>query len=310
MSNIAVLLPCYNEEQTIEKVILDFKEVHPEAKIYVYDNNSSDKSAEIALRSGAIVVPEYKQGKGNVIRSMFRDIEADCYIMADADDTYPAKHAPEMVKMIFDNRADMVIGDRLSSTYFTENKRRFHNTGNMLVRNLINRIFKGNVKDIMTGYRAFNRQFVKTFPVLSTGFEIETEMTIHALDKRFLLREVVVDYNDRPEGSESKLNTVSDGIRVLKMIVKLFKGYRPFAFFNVFSIIFLLAGLAFFAVPLYEYITTGLVARMPTLIVSGFMILGSMLSFACGLILDSLRKQHLQSYELTLNIIKLTEKQK
>jgi glycosyltransferase involved in cell wall biosynthesis len=304
MSIVAVLLPCYNEEKTIEKVILDFKNALPEVIVYVYDNNSRDNSAEIAKKAGAIVISEFRQGKGNVIRSMFRDIEADCYVMADADDTYPAKHAPEMVSLILEKKADMVIGDRLSSTYFTENKRKFHNTGNVLVRSLINRLFGGDVKDIMTGYRAFDRQFVKTFPVLSSGFEIETEMTIHALDKRFLMREVVVEYNDRPEGSESKLNTVRDGIRVLKTIFRLFKDYRPFAFFGLFSILFFLLGSAFFAIPLYEFVTTGFVLKIPTLIVSGFMILVSMLSLVCGLILDSLRKQHLQNYELLLNLFK------
>ena len=220
---IAVLIPCYNESKTIEKVVKDYKEVLPEADIYVYDNNSSDKTDEIAKKAGAIVKYEYKQGKGNVIRTMFKDIDADCYLMIDGDDTYPKENAREMCELILEGKADMVIGDRLSSTYFTENKRPFHNFGNVLVRSLINNLFNSNVRDIMTGYRAFSYEFVKTFPVLSKGFEIETEMTIHALDKNFSLKEIAVEYRDRPAGSESKLNTFSDGFKVLKTIGRLFK---------------------------------------------------------------------------------------
>lgn len=231
MNKIAVLIPCYNESQTIEKVIQDYKDVLPEAEIYVYDNNSKDGTAEIAERAGAIVRYEYRQGKGNVIRSMFRDIEADCYIMIDGDDTYPAEHARKIADLVLNKGVDMVIGDRLSSTYFEENKRLFHNFGNKMVRLLINKLFKSNVRDIMTGYRGFSRQFVKTFPVLSKGFEIETEMTIHSLDKNFLLEEIPVQYRDRPEGSVSKLNTFSDGFKVLHTIATLFKEYKPFVFF-------------------------------------------------------------------------------
>jgi len=240
MSKIAVLIPCYNEAQTIEKVVSDFKRELPEADIYVYDNNSSDGTDEIAKKAGAIVKYEYKQGKGNVIRSMFKDIDADCYLMIDGDDTYPKENAKEMCDLILEKKADMVIGDRLSSTYFTENKRPFHNFGNKLVRGLINFLFKSKVRDIMTGYRAFSYEFVKTFPVLSKGFEIETEMTIHALDKNFLLKEIPVEYRDRPAGSVSKLNTFSDGFKVLKSKGRLFKEYKPTIFFGLISFVFLL----------------------------------------------------------------------
>ncbi len=233
MDKIAILVPCYNESKTIGKVIKDFKDVLPEANIYVYDNNSTDNTAEIAKEAGAIVRHEYRQGKGNVIRSMFRDIKADCYLMVDGDDTYPAEEAVKLVELVLDKGVDMVIGDRLSSTYFIENKRRFHNTGNRLVRFLINFLFHSNVSDMMTGYRAFSPLFAKSFPVLSKGFEIETEMTIHALDKNFLIEEIPVGYRDRPIGSESKLDTVSDGIRVLKTIAALFREYKPFAFFSI-----------------------------------------------------------------------------
>lgn len=234
---IAVLIPCYNESLTIEKVIKEFKKSLPEADIYVYDNNSNDGTDEIAKNAGAIVRYEYRQGKGNVIRSMFREIEADCYIMADGDDTYPAEYAREMVDLIINKKADMVIGDRLSATYFTENKRPFHNIGNKSVRMIINKLFKSNVQDIMTGYRSFSRTFVKTFPVLSQGFEIETEMSIHALDKNFLLKEIPVDYRDRPEGSVSKLNTIEDGIKVIKTIFNLYKEYKPLNFFGIIALI-------------------------------------------------------------------------
>ncbi|MDR0221760.1 MAG: glycosyltransferase family 2 protein [Lachnospiraceae bacterium] len=303
MPDIAILLPCYNEEQTIAKVVGDFRAALPEATVYVYDNNSTDGSAELARKAGAVVVPEYRQGKGYVIRSMFRDIDADCYILADADDTYPAAAAPRMAELVLTKRADMVIGDRLSSTYFTQNKRRLHGLGNVLVRRLINWLFHGRLNDIMTGYRAFSRPFVKGFPVLSTGFEIETEMTVHALDKRFLLHEMAIEYSDRPKGSESKLRTGRDGARVLATIFRLFKDYRPLLFFGIVSAVFFLVGALMFLVPLIEYLSTGLVLHFPTLIVSGFILLGAMLSLVCGLILDTLRKQHLQDYELMLNIL-------
>ncbi len=298
---IAVLVPCYNEEQTIKKVIDDFKFELPDAKIFVYNNNSSDKTAEIAKDEGAIVVNEYRQGKGNVIRSMFRDINADCYLMIDGDDTYPASCAKEMVDIILSKKADMVIGDRLTSTYFTENKRLFHNAGNKLVRYLINKIFSGNIKDIMTGYRAFNKKFVKSFPVISKGFEIETEMTIHAMDKNMLIYEIPVDYRDRPLGSVSKLNTFRDGFLVLKTIGSLFKDYKPLSFFGIISLIFFIIGMFLFIPVFKSYIETSLVLRFPTLIVSVFFILCSLLSLSCGLILSTLQKMKKQEYEIQLN---------
>ena len=297
---IAVLIPCYNESKTIAKVIKDYKKVLPKADIYVYDNNSTDGTDEIARKAGAIVKYEYRQGKGNVIRSMFKDIDADCYLMIDGDDTYPKENAKEMCDLVLEGKADMVIGDRLSSTYFTENKRPFHNFGNKLVRGLINTLFKSNIRDIMTGYRAFSYEFVKTFPVLSKGFEIETEMTIHALDKNFLLKEIPVEYRDRPAGSVSKLNTYSDGFRVLKTIARLFKEYKPTVFFSVISLIFLIISLCF-GIPVFiEYFETGLVPRIPTLIFAGFMLIIAILLFICGLILEVLVKKHRQLFELIL----------
>ena len=297
---IAVLIPCYNESKTIKKVVEDYKKALPEADIYVYDNNSSDHTDEIAKKAGAIVKYEYRQGKGNVIRSMFKDIDADCYLMIDGDDTYPAENAKEMCELILDKKADMVIGDRLSSTYFTENKRPFHNFGNRLVRGLINFLFESDVRDIMTGYRAFSYEFVKTFPVLSKGFEIETEMTIHALDKNFLLKEVKVGYRDRPVGSVSKLNTYRDGFRVLKTIGRLFKEYKPTIFFSLLSLLFLIISFAF-GIPVFaEYFKTGLVPRYPTLIFSGFMLMIAIILFACGLILEVVVKKHRQLFELML----------
>ncbi len=297
---IAVLIPCYNESKTVEKVVKDYKKVLPEADIYVYDNNSTDGTDKIAKKAGAIVRYEYKQGKGNVIRSMFKEIDADCYLMIDGDDTYPKENAREMCDLILEKKADMVIGDRLSSTYFQENKRPFHNFGNKLVRGLINTLFKSNVKDIMTGYRAFSYEFVKTFPVLSKGFEIETEMTIHALDKNFLLKEIPVEYRDRPAGSESKLNTVRDGMRVLKTIARLFKEYKPMIFFGLISLLFFIISLIF-GVPVFvEYFQTGRVPRFPTLIFSGFILMISMLSLICGILLEVVVKKHRQLFELFL----------
>ena len=303
MKKIAVLVPCYNEELTIKAVIDDFKNVIPEADIYVYDNNSKDNTAEVARKAGAIVVSEYRQGKGHVVRSMFRDIEADCYIMVDGDDTYPAQDAYNVAKLVLEGRADMAIGDRLSSTYFTENKRPFHNTGNKLVRALINKIFKNEVKDIMTGCRAFNRKFVKSFPVLSNGFEIETEMSIHALDKRFLIGEVPIAYRDRPEGSESKLSTFRDGYKVLKTILKLFKDYKPLTFFGIIATILALVGTLMMIPVLVVYFKTGLVPKFPTLIVSIGLLTSSLVSLACGLILDTVKKHSDQFYELSLNML-------
>ena len=294
---IAVLIPCYNESKTIEKVVKDYKKALPDADIYVYDNNSKDHTDEIAKKAGAIVRYEYKQGKGNVIRAMFRDIDADCYLMIDGDDTYPAESAKKMCDYILNGEADMVIGDRLSSMRNKKNKRLFHNFGNSLVKNLINILFKSKVKDIMTGYRAFSYSFVKTFPVLSKGFEIETEMTIHSLDKNLLLKEIPVEYRDRPAGSVSKLNTFSDGFKVLKTIARLFKEYKPTIFFSMFGIIFFIISLVF-GVPVFiDYFKTGLVARFPTLIFSGFMLMISMLSFICGIILEVVVKKHRQLFE-------------
>lgn len=293
---IAVLLPCWNEAQTVQKVIKDYREAFPTADIYVYDNNSTDNTAELAREAGAIVRYEYKQGKGNVIRSMFKDIDADCYIMADGDDTNPP--TPEMAQLVLDGKAEMVIGDRLSSTYFTENKRPFHNTGNRLVRFLINKLFDVNIHDIMTGSRAFSYTFAKSFPIMSKGFEIETEMTIFAAANNMLIQEVKTDYRDRPEGSESKLNTYSDGIKVLKTIARLFKEYKPTAFFSLFAIIFLIISLLF-GIPVFkEYFETGLVLRFPTLIFSGFMLMVSLFLWITGIILEVIVKKNRQLFEL------------
>ena len=301
MAKIAVLIPCYNEAQTIAKVVTDFREALPEAVVYVYDNNSTDGTDKIAAEAGATVRYEYRQGKGNVIRSMFRDIDADCYLMIDGDDTYPALHAREMCDLVLDKGVDMVIGDRLSSTYFKENKRPFHNVGNRTVRFLINKIFRSNVKDIMTGYRAFSRDFVKNFPVLSKGFEIETEMTIHALDKNFLLKEIPVNYRDRPEGSVSKLNTVRDGVRVLGTVFRLFCEYKPLKFFSFWGLLLCLLGSGFMVPVLIDYFDMGLVPRFPTLFVCvGCFIIAALL-FACGIILHVVAKKHKMLFELLMN---------
>ena len=296
---IAILIPCLNEAQTIEKVIKDYKKALPQADIYVYDNASTDDTAIIAKQNGAIIGYEYKPGKGNVVRRMFREIDADCYLMIDGDDTYPCENAEEMCDLILDGKADMVVGDRLSSTYFKENKRPFHNFGNALVRFLINLLFKSNIKDIMSGYRAFSREFVKTFPVLSNNFEIETEMTIHALDKNFLIREIPIEYRDRPAG-ESKLNTFKDGYKVLKTIVRLFKEYKPMAFFGVISITLFIISLLLVTPVFVEYFKTGLVPRFPTLIFSSFLLVTSVLLLVCGIILEVVVKKHRQLFELFL----------
>ena len=295
----AVLIPCYNEAMTIEKVVADFRRELPDATIYVYDNNSTDSTAEIARRAGAIVKREYRQGKGNVVRSMLRDIDADCYLMVDGDDTYPAESAREMCRLVEDG-ADMVIGDRLSSTYFTENKRPFHNEGNRLVRFLINRIFHSDIHDIMTGYRALSRTFAKNFPIISRNFEIETEMTIHALDKNFLIRELKIDYRDRQEGSHSKLNTYLDGMKVVATVFMMFRDYRPLKFFSLVSTLLLLLAILMFIPVFIEYMQTGLVPRFPTLIVSGFIGIASLLTFFCGVVLEVMTKKHRQLYELML----------
>ncbi|WP_217947047.1 glycosyltransferase family 2 protein [Faecalibaculum rodentium] len=292
----AILIPCYNEALTVEKVIEDYRNAFPEAEIYVYDNNSTDDTADIARKAGAIVKHEYAQGKGNVIRAMFKDIDADCYIMADGDDTNPP--VPEMSDIILRGEAEMVIGDRLSSTYFEENKRLFHNTGNRMVRSLINTLFDVNVTDIMTGSRAFSYTFVKTFPVLSKGFEIETEMTIHAAANNLRMVEVPTKYRDRPEGSESKLNTYSDGFKVLKTIARLFKEYKPMAFFGIFACLALIVSIIL-AVPVFnEYFQTGLVLRFPTLIVAGFIFIVSLLLFMIGILLEVIAKKNRQIFEL------------
>ena len=297
---VAVLIPCYNESRTIEKVVRDFRRALPEAAIYVYDNNSSDGTAEIAANAGAIVRRERMQGKGNVIRRMFREIDADCCVMADGDDTYPAENAPELVRLVLEEQADMVVGDRLSSTYFTENKRPFHNVGNSLVRASINMLFRSEIKDIMTGYRAFSYAFVKTYPVLSRGFEIETDMSIHAINRNMLVRNVVIDYRDRPDGSVSKLNTYSDGVKVLLTIARLFKNYRPFAFFGVISLVLALLSAGFMIPVLSEFLATGLVPRFPTLIVCAVTLLAALLLFISGLILSTLQEKDKRDFEFQL----------
>ena len=300
MDRIAVLVPCYNEAKTIEKVVRDFRKALPEAVIYVYDNNSADGTADIARNAGAVVRHEYRQGKGNVIRRMFREIDADCYLITDGDDTYPAEFAREMCDKVLEKQVDMVVGDRLSSTYFSENKRPFHNFGNSLVRSAINRLFRSEIKDIMTGYRAFSYQFVKSFPVLSTGFEIETEMSIHAIDKNIFLDSVVIDYRDRPEGSESKLNTYSDGARVLRTIARLYRNYKPFQFFSLIALALLIIAAIFFLPVAADYVRTGLVARFPTLIVCGFVVIAAILAFFAGLILQTIRQKDRQDFEMRL----------
>lgn len=299
----AILIPCYNESKTIEKVIMDHRAVIPHADIYVYDNNSSDGTDVIARNAGAIVRYEYRQGKGNVVRSMFRDIDADCYIMTDGDDTYPAEFALELEKQIYEKRADMVIGDRLSSTYFTENKRPFHNIGNVLVRKLINILFAAGVKDIMTGSRGFTKEFVKSFPVTAKGFEIETEMTIFALDNNFRILEIPIDYRDRPEGSESKLNTYSDGYKVLMTIGTLFRDTKPYLFFSIISLLLILFSAFFFTPILINYFETGTVAKYPTLIVVTALWVIAIISFFSGVILQVLKKQHRDNFERHLNLL-------
>ena len=308
-NKIAIIIPCYNESKTIEKVVNDYKRVLPEADIYVYDNNSKDGTDEIARKAGAIVRYETKQGKGNVVRTMFRDIDADCYVLVDGDDTYPAENAREMCNYVLNDNVDMVIGDRLSSTYFKENKRPFHNFGNKMVRGLIKKIFKTNINDIMTGYRAFSYKFAKTFPILSKGFEIETEMSIHAVDKNFTLKEIPVQYRDRPSGSVSKLSTFKDGARVLKTIATLFKEYKPTMFFNTVSVLFYLVSLVL-AIPVFsEYFDTGLVPKFPSLIVAGIFLVVALLLNITGIILQVIVKKHRQLFELQLNQVCILKNQ-
>ena len=303
VDKIAVLIPCYNEEKTIRKVVTDWKNSLPEAVIYVYDNNSSDGTAAIAKEAGAVVRHEYQQGKGNVIRRMFREINAQCYIMVDGDDTYPAEYGRQMADLVLEKKTDMVVGDRLSSTYFEENKRPFHNFGNSLVRGSINHLFNTNIRDIMTGYRAFSFLFVKSFPVLSKGFEIETEMSIHAVEKNMRIENVIIEYRDRPEGSESKLNTFEDGFKVLTTIFKLYKNYKPMYFFGLMSAILFALMIILFVPVFIAYARTGLVPRFPTLIVSGFIGLGGLLSLFTGLILSTLSEKERQEYEFRLHLI-------
>ena len=309
MSKIVVLLPCYNEEQTIEKVIKDSRKELPEADIYVYDNNSKDKTAEIAKNNGAVVVHEYRQGKGNVVRSMFRDIDADIYVMADGDDTYPANEVHKLIAPIVNGEADMVIGDRLTNgTYQKENKRHFHEFGNNLVKKAINVAFKTDLRDIMTGYRVFSKMFVKTMPVLSPKFEIETEMSLHALDKKFIIKEIPIEYRDRPEGSVSKLNTVSDGIKVLKTIVKMFKDYKPRQFFWIIALVFAIIGLCVGIPVIGEYIETKYITRVPSAILATGIMTFALIIAQCGVILDTVVKQHRESYEL--NVLRYTQIEK
>ena len=303
MDKIAVLIPCYNEEKTIEKVVRDWKKELPEAVIYVYDNNSKDRTVELAEKTGAVVRHEYAQGKGNVIRRMFREIDAECYIMVDGDDTYPAEYGKQMAELVLQKKTDMVVGDRLSSTYFEENKRPFHNFGNSLVRGSINHLFHTNIRDIMTGYRAFSFLFAKSFPVLSKGFEIESEMTIHAVEKNMRIENVIIEYRDRPSGSESKLNTYSDGLKVLKTIGRLYKNYRPIGFFGGVSLMLILISAVMFIPVLFDFLHTGMVPHFPTLIVSGFIALAAIISFFSGLILATIVEKDRQAYEFRLQLI-------
>lgn len=304
----AVLIPCYNEELTIKKVILNFKKALPKADIYVYDNNSTDNSYEIAKDTGAIVKREYRQGKGNVVRSMFRDIDADCYILVDGDDTYPAEASKEIEELILSKKADMVIGDRLSSTYFEENKRRFHNSGNKLVRKLINTIFNSDISDIMTGMRGFSYEFVKSFPISSKEFEIETEMTIFALNHNFLIKELPIEYRDRMDGSESKLNTFSDGYKVISLLFGLFRDIRPLFFFSLVTLVLLIiAGLYFFPI-LIDFYRTGFVEKVPTLITVGVVAIVAVIIFFTGVVLHVIRKQHDENFEHHLNLIAQNKK--
>lgn len=303
MDKIAVLIPCYNEEPTIAKVVRDVREALPESVIYVYDNNSTDRTVELAEQTGAIVRHEYKQGKGNVIRRMFREIDAECYLMIDGDDTYPLDCAAEMVEKVLNHGADMVVGDRLSSTYFTENKRPFHNFGNSLMRAGINGLFRTNIKDIMTGYRAFSYEFVKTFPVFSKGFEIETEMTIHAVNYQMQVENVVVEYRDRPEGSVSKLNTYSDGFKVIRKMLQLYKNYKPMNFFGLLCLVLMVVAGGFMVPIVLEYVQTGLVPRFPTLIACGFLAMAGIQSFFAGMILEVLAAKDRRDFEYRLTEI-------
>ena len=308
MDKIAVLIPCYNEAKTVQKVVSDFKKALPEAVIYVYDNNSKDDTARLAEEAGAVVRHEYMQGKGNVVRRMFREIDAECYIMTDGDDTYPAEYAPAMAERVLMHHADMVVGDRLSSTYYTENKRPFHNFGNALVKHSINLLFRNNIQDIMTGYRAFSYEFVKTFPVLSSGFEIETEMSIHAVDKNLQIENEVIEYRDRPEGSQSKLNTYSDGFKVLRTIQRLYRQYKPLAYFSWIALFLFVVALILFIPILVTFVKTGLVPRIPTLIVCGFLVMASIQSLFGGLILNVIAANSRREFEFKLQTVDIEKK--
>ena len=308
MEKIAVLIPCYNEEKTIEKVIYDWKKELPEATIYVYNNNSEDRTAYLAKKAGAVVRNEFMQGKGNVIRRMFREIDALCYIMVDGDDTYPAEYGRQMANLVLSQKADMVVGDRLSSTYFEENKRPFHNFGNVLVRKTINYLFHSNIQDIMTGYRAFSYQFVKSFPALSKGFEIETEMSIHAVHKNMAIENTIIEYRDRPQGSISKLNTYSDGIKVIRTIFRLFRIYKPIGFFGSISLLLFSVAIILFIPILGIYIQTGLVPNFPTLIICGFITISAIISFFSGLILSTIVEKERREFEFRLQEIVQWEK--
>lgn len=300
MDEIAVLIPCYNEAATVAKVVADYRAALPGATIYVYDNNSTDGTGALAAAAGAVVRRESQQGKGNVLRRMFREVDARCYLLVDGDDTYPADAAPKMVAAVLEHGADMVVGDRLSSTYFTENKRPFHNFGNSLVRFSINRLFGSRIQDIMTGYRAFSFLFAKTFPVLSRGFEIETEMSIHAVERNMQIENVVVEYRDRPEGSESKLNTYSDGAKVLGTILRLYKNYRPFGFFSLLAAMLAVLSAGFMVPVVAEYFRTGLVPRFPTLIVCACGMVAALLLFTAGIVLSNLLTQDARNFEFKL----------
>lgn len=300
MDKIAVLIPCFNEAKTVGKVVEDFKKALPEAVVYIYDNNSTDGTDQVAKEAGAVVRYEYQQGKGNVIRRMFQEIDAQCYLMVDGDDTYPAQNARQMTDCILKRKVDMVVGDRLSSTYFEENKRPFHNFGNNLVRRSINFLFQNEIKDIMTGYRAFSYRFVKTFPVLSQGFEIETEMSIHAIDKNMFMENIICNYRDRPKGSESKLNTFHDGIRVILTILKLFRTYRPMKFFSIIAAVLATLSLVFLIPVLKIYMETGLVPNFPTLIVCGFVMIAALYALFSGIVLQTIYQKNRQDFEMEL----------
>ncbi len=309
MEKIAVLIPCYNEELTIEKVIKDFKRELPHADIYVYDNNSKDATSDIAKKAGAIVKKENRQGKGNVVRTMFREIDADIYVMVDGDDTYPAEFVHQLIEPIKNDEADMVIGDRLSNgTYQQQIKKNFHEFGNNLVKKSINILFNNTLKDIMTGYRVFNKMFVKNMPVMSTNFELETEMTLFALDKKYRIKEIPIVFRERPEGSESKINTVSDGIKVIKTIIKMFKDHKPLKFFTIIFILLTILGLIVGIPVIVEFYQTGYITKMPSAILATGIITLAIISEQCGIILHTIVKQHKENYEINLLRYEQTEK--